>query len=62
MPCGSEDDAMPRATSSSAGKEMRKDKAICGAARRTDRSLQMKKGSMCKQDTISDQKQLRGDL
>lgn len=44
------------------GKEMQKDKAICGIARRTDRSLQMKKGSMYEQDKISAQKQLRGDL
>lgn len=62
MPCSSEDDAVTRATSSTDGKEMRKDKAISGIARRTERSLQIKKGLMCKEDKISDQKQFRGDL
>lgn len=50
MPCSSEDDAMTRATSSADGKEMSENKAIFGVARRTERSLQIKKGLMCKQD------------
>ena len=43
MPCSSEDDAVTRTTGSAEGKELRKDKAIFGIARKTERSLQMKK-------------------
>lgn len=62
MPCSSEDDAMARATSSADGEEMYEDKVGFGIARRTERSLQMKKGLMRKQGEISDEKQFRGDL
>lgn len=57
-----EDDAMARATSSADGEEMYEDKAGFGTARRTERSLQVKKGLTHKQGKISDQKQFRGDL
>jgi len=50
LPCSSEDDAVTRATSSADGKEMGKDKAIFGIARRVERSSWMQIGLMCKQD------------
>lgn len=49
MPRSSEDDATARATSSADGEEMYEDKAGFGIARRTKRSLQVKKGLTHKQ-------------
>ena len=43
VPCISEDDAVTGTTGSAEGKELRKDKAIFGIARKTERSLQVKK-------------------